>query len=48
MEIMGKPIESAGSVKKKNWLDLLDFEHADAVISDSFWYVICTICNPQP
>ena len=22
-------------------------EHADAIISDSFWYVICTICNPK-
>ena len=33
---------------KQNWLNFLDEEHADAVISDSFWYVICKICNPQP
>lgn len=25
---------------------LLELEHADALISDAFWYVICTICNP--
>ena len=31
---------------KQNWLNFLDEEHADAVISDSFWYVICKICNP--
>ena len=36
--------------KKKNehWLNLLDQEHADAVISDAFWYVICKLCNPKP
>lgn len=33
---------------KMNWLNFLDEEHADAVICDSFWYVICKICNPQP
>lgn len=26
----------------------MDLEHADALISDSFWYVICKICNPKP
>ena len=41
--------ESYGSkIKKSHWLYLLDMEHADAVISDAFWYVICKICNPQP
>ena len=32
---------------KPRWVDLLDKEHASAIISDSFWYVICTICNPK-
>ena len=39
-------------VREKNgafdWLNLLDEEHADAIISDAFWYVICKICNPKP
>lgn len=34
--------------KKEHWLNLLDLEHADALISDAFWYVICKICNPKP
>lgn len=34
--------------KKKHWLDLLDLEHANALISDCFWYIICKHCNPQP
>jgi len=34
--------------KKEHWLNLLDLEHADAVISDAFWYVICKVCNPKP
>ncbi len=34
--------------KKEHWLNLLDEEHADALISDAFWYVICKICNPKP
>lgn len=34
--------------KKEHWLNLLDMEHADAVISDAFWYIICKICNPKP
>lgn len=34
----------AGKIK---WVDLLDKEHANAIISDSFWYVICVICNPK-
>ena len=34
--------------KKEHWLDLLDEEHADAIISDAFWYIICKICNPKP
>jgi len=32
--------------EKKHWLFLLDLEHADAIISDAFWYVICKILNP--
>ena len=35
-------------IKKKHWLDLLDEDHAEALISDAFWYVICKICNPKP
>lgn len=23
-------------------------EHADAIISDAFWYIICKLCNPKP
>lgn len=34
--------------KKKHWLNLLDEDHAEALISDAFWYVICKICNPKP
>ena len=34
--------------KKSHWLDLLDELHADALISDAFWYIICKICNPKP
>lgn len=30
------------------WLDLLDLEHADALISDCFWFIICKILNPKP
>lgn len=33
--------------RKEHWLKLLEQEHADALISDAFWYVICTICNPK-
>ena len=33
--------------KKEHWLNLLDLEHADALISDCFWYAICTECNPK-
>jgi len=33
--------------KKEHWLNLLDEEHADAIISDAFWYVICKIMNPK-
>ena len=33
--------------KKVKWLDLLDEEHADALISDAFWYIICKIMNPK-
>ena len=47
-EILGKTEEDKETVKKLHWLHLLDLEHADAVISDAFWYVICKICNPQP
>jgi hypothetical protein len=32
--------------KKEHWLNLLDLEHADALVSDCFWYIICKICNP--
>lgn len=45
------PIEKAKPLEKKkkeHWLKLLEQEHADALISDSFWYVICKICNPKP
>ena len=34
--------------KKSYWLDLLEELHADALISDAFWYIICKICNPKP
>ena len=34
--------------KKEHWLNLLDLEHADALISDAFWYIICKVCNPKP
>jgi len=34
--------------KKEHWLNLLDLEHADALISDAYWYIICKVCNPQP
>lgn len=34
--------------KKNHWLNLLDLDHADAVICDAFWYIICKILNPQP
>lgn len=34
--------------KKEHWLNLIYLEHCDALISDSFWYVICKICNPKP
>jgi hypothetical protein len=27
---------------------LLEELHADALISDAFWYIICKICNPKP
>lgn len=33
--------------KKEHWLNLLDLEHADALVSDCFWYIICKVCNPQ-
>jgi hypothetical protein len=33
--------------KKEHWLNLLDEEHADALISDAFWYIICKIMNPK-
>ena len=33
--------------KKEHWLNLLDEEHADALISDGFWYIICKIMNPK-
>ena len=33
--------------KKQHWLNFLDEEHADAIISDAFWYIICKICNPK-
>lgn len=33
--------------KKEIWLNLLDLTHADAIISDAFWYIICKICNPK-
>lgn len=26
----------------------MDLTHANAIISDAFWYVICKILNPQP
>ena len=26
---------------------MLDLEHADALISDAFWYTIIEICNPK-
>jgi len=28
-------------------LNLLDLEHADALISDAFWYAIIELCNPK-
>ena len=34
--------------KKQNWINFLDEEHADALISDAFWYVICKLMNPKP
>ena len=34
--------------KKSYWLDLLEELHADALISDAFWYIICRVCNPKP
>ena len=43
-----KPAKKPEKDKKEHWLKLLELEHADALISDSFWYVICKICNPQP
>ena len=33
--------------KKQHWLNFLDEEHADAIISDAFWYIICKCCNPK-
>lgn len=48
---IGKPLDTKKMVvreKKEHWLNLLDEEHADAIISDAFWYVICKICNPKP
>lgn len=36
-----------GGKAKPKWIDLLEKEHANAIISDSFWYVICVICNPK-
>lgn len=50
MDYLGRPRSgksvSSGKAKPK-WVDLLDKEHANAIISDSFWYVICVICNPK-
>lgn len=39
----------ANSIKKarQHWLNFLDEEHADAIISDAFWYVICKLMNPK-
>ena len=46
-QIMLQSNKKKSTLLKQNWLNFLDEEHADAVISDSFWYVICKICNPQ-
>ena len=27
----------------KEWNKIFDMEHSDAIISDSFWYVICKV-----
>ena len=44
---MQKKMSLISRPKKEHWLNLLDLEHADALISDAFWYVICKICNPK-
>ena len=48
--LQAKNRQSVAKVKKKktHWLDLLEELHADALISDAFWYIICKICNPKP
>ncbi len=28
---------------KREWLKLFETEHANALISDGFWYIICTV-----
>lgn len=27
----------------QEWVQIFEMEHADAIISDSFWYVICKV-----
>ena len=41
-------VRSEMKEKQEHWINLLNLEHADALISDAFWYVICKICNPRP
>jgi hypothetical protein len=45
---VGFKINKNSNGSGESWLGLLDVEHTDAVIGDSFWYIVCRVCNPMP